>query len=181
VLVGGRSSRMGRDKALLPFHGRPLAKGIALTVAQSAGTATLVGPPELYSSMGFPTISDLFPGEGPLGGILTALRHSNAEWNLIVACDMPQIGAALLVRLLDAARQSDSDALLPVTAEGRPQPLCAVYRRTCLAPFEMAFSEGTRKVTTALAAVRCLHLPMEEVSQFQNVNTPEDWAAYASG
>lgn len=181
MLVGGRSSRMGRDKALLTRNGCPLAKWIGDAVAQSAGTATLVGAPERYSGLGFPAIPDLFPGEGPLAGILTALRHSSAEWNLIVACDMPQIGAELLFRLLDAARRSGPDALLPVTAEGRPQPLCAVYRRTCLAPFETAFSEGTRKVTGALAAVRCLRLPIEEVSQFQNVNTPEDWAAYASG
>jgi molybdenum cofactor guanylyltransferase len=172
---------MGRDKALLPLNGCPLAMWIARAVAQSAGTATLVGPPERYSGMGFPAIPDLFPGEGPLGGILTALRHSNAEWNLIVACDMPNIDAALLSRLLDAAKQSSPDALLPVTPEGRPQPLCAVYRRTCLAPFEKAFSEGARKVAAALAAVRCLRPPMGEVSQFQNVNTPEDWAAYASG
>ena len=181
MLVGGRSSRMGRDKALLPFRGCPLAKWVAAAVAQSAGAATLVGSPELYSGVGFPVISDLFPGEGPLGGILTALRHSTAEWNLIVACDMPEIHAALLVRLLDAARQSEADALLPVTEEGRPQPLCAVYRRTSLTPFETAFSAGTRKVTAALAGIRCVRLPVEEVSQFQNVNTPEDWAAYAPG
>jgi molybdopterin-guanine dinucleotide biosynthesis protein A len=94
---------------------------------------------------------------------------------------MPEIDAALLARLLDLARQSEADALLPVIAEGRPQPLCAVYRRTTLEPFETAFSVGTRKVTAALAGVRCVRLPMEEVSQFQNVNTPQDWAAYAPG
>jgi molybdenum cofactor guanylyltransferase len=181
VLVGGRSSRMGRDKALLPYRGRPLAQWIAAAVAESAGNVTLIGSPQLYSGVGYPVISDLFPGEGPLGGILTALRHSNAEWNLIVACDMPEIDAGLLIRLLDAARQFEADALLPVTSEGPPQPLCAVYRRTSLAPLETAFSTGIRKVTTALAGVRCLRLPMEEVSQFQNVNTPEDWAAYVPG
>lgn len=181
MLIGGRSSRMGRDKALLPFQGCTLAKWIAAAVAQSAGTATLIGSPELYSGIGYPVIPDLFPGEGPLGGILTALRHSNAEWNLIVACDMPEVNSALFTRLLDAAKQCEADALLPVTAEGRPQPLCAVYRCASLAALETAFSAGTRKVTAALASVRCLRLPMEEVSQFQNVNTPEDWAAYAPG
>jgi molybdopterin-guanine dinucleotide biosynthesis protein A len=182
VLVRGRSSRMGRDKALLPFRGHSLAQCIAAAaVAQSAGTAMPVGSPELYSGIGFPVISDLFPGEGPLSGILTALRYSKAEWNLIAACEMPEIDAGLLTRLLDAARQFGADVLLPVTAEGRPQPLCSVYRGACLAPLESAFSAGTRKVTAALAAVRCARLSMEEVSQFQNVNTPEDWAAYVSG
>ena len=119
VLVGGRSSRMGRDKALLPRNGCPLAKWIADAVAQSAGTATLVGAPERYSGLGFPAIPDLFPGEGPLGGILTALRHSSAEWNLIVACDMPR-DRRRVAALACWMRRGDPapTLLLPVTAEG---------------------------------------------------------------
>lgn len=179
MLVGGRSSRMGRDKALLALRGIPMAQRVASAVAEAAGSATLVGAPEQYSGLGFSAIPDLFPGEGPLGGILTALHHSASEWNLIVACDMPEIDAPLLARLMDAAWRSGACALLPVTAEGRAQPLCAVYARACLAPFEAAFADGIRKVTAAIAGVRCLRLPMQEVSPFQNVNTPEDWAAYA--
>jgi molybdopterin-guanine dinucleotide biosynthesis protein A len=187
VLVGGRSSRMGCDKALLPWKGKPLAQWVAGAVAQSMLTATLVGAPERYSGLGFRVIPDLFPGEGPLGGILTALRDSQAEWNLIVACDMPGLDAQLLARLLQTARQSEAGVLLPIVRvgvdESRPQPLCAVYRKTCLAPLEAAFAQGTRKVTAALAAVRTVRVPMEmeEVPQFQNVNTPEDWSAYAAG
>jgi molybdopterin-guanine dinucleotide biosynthesis protein A len=172
---------MGSDKALLPLRGAPLAHCVAQAVAAAAGSATLVGDPERYSGLGFPVLPDLFPGEGPLGGILTALRQSEAEWNLIVACDMPEIGGALLSGLLNAAKRSGADALLPVTPEGRPQPLCAAYRRTSLDRFEAVFAAGTRKVTAALDAVRCVRLPTEEVAQFQNVNTPEDWAAYARG
>jgi molybdopterin-guanine dinucleotide biosynthesis protein A len=172
---------MGRDKALLPYNGAPLAQSVAQAVALACGTATLVGPPERYSGLGFRVIPDLFPGEGPLGGILTALLDSHSEWNLMLACDMPEIGPELLARLLDAARQAGADVLLPVADGGRPQPLCAVYRRACILPFEAAFSDGIRKVTAALAAVRTVRLPMEEVSQFQNVNTPEDWAAYVPG
>jgi molybdenum cofactor guanylyltransferase len=181
VLVGGRSSRMGRDKALLPWRGAPLAKWIAGVVAESAGSATLVGSVERHAGLGFRAIPDIFPGEGPLGGILTALRDSSAEWNLVVACDMPGIDAILLGRLLESARASGADVLLPISAGDRPQPLCAAYRANCLAPFETAFGGGVRKMTAALEAVTVRRLPMEEVLQFQNVNTPEDWAAYAPG
>jgi molybdopterin-guanine dinucleotide biosynthesis protein A len=180
VLVGGRSSRMGRDKALLPFRGGSLAQWTAGLAAQAAGKATLVGPPERYADLGFRVIPDLFPREGPLGGIITALRDSSSEWNLILACDMPEIGAPLLTRLMDLATQSGADVLLPLTVENRPEPLCAVYRRACLPALETAFAGGVRKVTAALEAMRTLRLPVEEVAQFQNVNTPEDWAGYAA-
>jgi molybdenum cofactor guanylyltransferase len=180
VLVGGRSSRMKRDKALLPFRGVPLAQWIAATVAEASGSATLIGPPELYSGLGFPVISDLYPGEGPLGGILTALRHSQTAWNLITACDMPELDTRLLARLLDAAERAGVDVLLPITPDGRAQPLCAVYHSNCISALGFAFSTGIRAVSCALGALRVLRLPIEELSPFQNVNTPEDWAAYAS-
>jgi molybdopterin-guanine dinucleotide biosynthesis protein A len=177
---------MGRDKALLPLHGIPLAQSIAIAVARGAGSATLVGDPGRYSSLGLRVIPDLFPGDGPLGGIVTALRDSTAEWNVIAACDMPHLDGRLFLHLLRAARETDADVLLPVVNEGgsgRPQPLCAVYRRSCLAPIEAAFAHGVRKVTAALASLRTVRRPveMEQIPQFQNLNTPEDWAAYDAG
>ncbi len=126
-------------------------------------------------------IPDLQPGEGPLGGILTALRHSSADWNLITACDMPQLDPAVLRGLLQTAAESGADALLPVGPEGRPEPLCALYHRRCIEPLEAAFAAGVRKVTAALENVRTVRLPMAEVSVFQNVNTPEEWAGHAAG
>jgi molybdopterin-guanine dinucleotide biosynthesis protein A len=186
VLVGGRSSRMGCDKALLPWRGATLAQRAAESVAEAAQTATLVGPPERYSRLGFPVIPDLFPEEGPLGGILTALGHSSAEWNLILACDMPAMNPVMLGRLLRTARELDAAVLLPVVSDGGPQPLCAVYRRTCLASLEAIFGEGTRGVMAALDRMRARgmrveEMRLEEALEFQNVNTPEDWAAYATG
>jgi molybdopterin-guanine dinucleotide biosynthesis protein A len=181
VLVGGRSSRMGCDKALLPFRGGRLAQSVAHAVAQAAGNATFVGDPSRYSGLGYAVIPDLYPGEGPLGGILTALRHSTADWNLITACDMPQLDAERLRGLLRTAMESEADALLPISPEGRPEPLCALYHGRCLGSFEGAFMSGIRKVTTALETVRTMRLPVAEVSLFQNVNTPEEWAGHAAG
>src|SRR5437763_12141966 len=100
VLVGGASSRMGRDKARLPFRGRTLVEHIAAAVAEAAGSVTLVGAPERYQSLGLPIIPDTRPGEGPLAGILAALGASQAGWNLIAACDMPVISAPFLKSLL---------------------------------------------------------------------------------
>jgi len=171
VLVGGRSTRMGRDKASLPFRGSTLSASIAREVALAAGSATLVGDP----AKGIP---DLYPGEGPLGGILTALAHTTADWNLIVACDMPCAGASLFRRLLEAARQSDADALVPLGPAGFPEPLCAVYHRRARPAIEARFAAGTRKITAALEGLAVVWLETTETACFQNVNTPEEWAAH---
>ena len=171
---------MGRDKALLPFRGGALAEFVAQTVAEAAGTAVLIGDPALYAAFPYPAIADRYPGEGPLGGILTALHHTSADWNLVVACDMPGLSAAFLTPILEAAEQSGADALLPVGPSGRPEPLCAVYHRRALEPLEGEFRGGQRKVTAALQAVRAERLPVGEVAMFHNVNTPEDWATYGT-
>ena len=164
---------MGRDKARLPYRGGALAEWVARAVQHAAGSATLVGNPELGG------IPDLYPGEGPLGGILSALHHTAADWNLVVACDMPEVSGDFLDRLLAAAETSGADALLPVGPSGQPEPLCAVYHKRAAGPLEQSFSRGIRKITEALAAVPTVRLPVAELKPFQNVNTPEDWATYA--
>jgi molybdopterin-guanine dinucleotide biosynthesis protein A len=170
---------MGRDKARLPYRGGALAEWVAHAVDAAAGSVTLIGNPELGG------IPDLYPGEGPLGGILTALHHSaqhtGADWNLIVACDMPEVSAGFLRKLLDAAGDCGADALVPSGPSGKLEPLCAVYHRRALAPMELHFARGVRKVTAALEGVPTVRLSVQELAPFQNVNTPEDWAGYAAG
>jgi molybdopterin-guanine dinucleotide biosynthesis protein A len=113
-----------------------------------------------------------------LGGILSALRNSAADWNLIVACDMPGVRVDFLNRLIDTAEQSHGDAVLP-TDSGQLEPLCAAYHRRCYLPLSQAFAKGVRKIVTALDCVRVTAWQVpEELSCFQNVNTPEDWAPY---
>lgn len=168
---------MGRDKALLPFRGGPLAGVVARAVERAAGSVVVVGRSHLLD---FPAIPDLYPGEGPLGGILTALAHSRAEWLLVVACDMPEVTADFLAGLLDRAREADRDAFLPHGPGGRPEPLCAVYRARARGTLEREFARGVRKVTEAVAALDAAAWEVSEVAHFQNVNTPEDWAGYAA-
>jgi molybdenum cofactor guanylyltransferase len=163
---------MGRDKALLPFRGAALGESVARAVESAAGSVTIVGRAEFGPLR---SILDRYPGEGPLGGILTALADSSADWNLIVACDMPELTSDFLARLLDAAEKSGAAALVP-----KGEPLCAVYHRDCREPFEAAFARGIRKIMEAVAEVPAVICPIEEVAQFQNVNTPEDWSGYAA-
>ncbi|MBS1859276.1 MAG: molybdenum cofactor guanylyltransferase [Acidobacteria bacterium] len=175
VLAGGLSRRMGQDKTRLPYRGGTLVEAVSAAVRCAAGSAILVGHPELGG------IPDLYPGQGPLGGILTALDHTSAEWNLVAACDLPEVTPELLSRLLDAAEAAGCDALLPHAPGGLPEPLCAVYRRAARPALEARFQAGVRKVTLAVEGLRTVHLEIGEALHFKNVNTPEDWAIYAAG
>jgi len=177
MLVGGKSSRMGRDKALLRFRGATLAQTVAEAVRAACGMVWLVGSAR-YGGLDYGIVPDRYPGEGPLGGILTALDHSTADWNLIVACDMPGLSADFLRQLLDAAVRSDAEALVPIGPSGRLEPLCAGYHQRSRQGLYAAFARGVRKVAVALEDVRYLPWPVAETSYFQNVNTPEDWAPY---
>lgn len=178
MLVGGNSSRMGRDKAWLPFHGATLAQSVAGAVRAAAGTVVLVGSVRRHALLGYGVVPDIYPGEGPLGGILTALRNSTADWNLIVACDMPGLPVDFLRQLLDAAGACGGDVLAPTGPTGRLEPLCAAYHRRSRQGLYSAFARGVRKLTVALKEVRTVAWPVAEVSYFQNVNTPEEWAPY---
>lgn len=184
MLVGGRSSRMGRDKAAMLLAGEPLAARAARIVQESAGSVALVGNPELHGGLGYRVVADRYPGEGPLGGILTALADTQAEWNVITACDMPGITAALLTKLLAEAERHNATILVPQVEEGRLQPLCAVYRRDALETLERTFAAGVRKLRTAFEGLPMTVYPTTEVACFQNLNTPEDWqdwTRYAPG
>jgi molybdopterin-guanine dinucleotide biosynthesis protein A len=171
---------MGRDKARLPFRGGSLAGFVAGTVVEAAGSVVLVGDPAEYAEFAYPVIADLHPGEGPLGGILTVLHHTSSDWNLVVACDMPGLSAKFLAWLLKAAEQSQAEALVPTGPAARPEPLCAVYHRRSLDGLQAAFAAGERKITAALSRIHTKELPVGELAVFQNVNTPEDWAAYGA-
>jgi molybdenum cofactor guanylyltransferase len=178
VLAGGKSSRMGRDKALLPFRGGALAAHVAATVAAAAGSVTLIGDPRKYGHLGYPVLPDRTPGAGPVGGIESVLSYTAADWNLVLACDMPAISAALLRGLLDAAERAGADVLVPAGPSGRLEPLSAVYHRRCLATVRRALESGVRKVTDALDGLEVARWTVDDAACFENLNTPEEWACY---
>lgn len=181
VLSGGESSRMGVDKGLLEIDGVAVILRTARLVEMVAGPACVVGGVEMYRGSGLRAIADDWPGAGPLGGIVTALRASEAEWNLIVACDLPYLTRLWLEFLVERARASAADAVVPINVRGA-EPLCAMYRTRCEAALRATLDEGTRKVTDGLTRVRAEYLePAEwkcfdsEGLLFKNMNTPADY------
>jgi molybdopterin-guanine dinucleotide biosynthesis protein A len=179
VLTGGRSSRMGRDKAHLPLQGRPLVEHVAAQARGVTDNIILVGPISRYANLGYPIVEDIFTGQGPLSGIHAALTQTRCEWNLILACDMPQITAAFLVELMARAEAGQAWAVIPVGPDGVRQPLCAAYHHRCAAEVARALERGVHKVTLAFASLDIDFWPVPHSHYFRNLNTPEEWAAYS--
>ena len=173
VLAGGRSTRMGRDKALLDLGSGPLAARAAGLVAQACGNATVVGDPARYANLGFPAIPDNQPGLGPLSGIEAALAATDSDWNLIVACDMPLLNPAIFEALF-AALADGGDCALPRHPDGRVEPLCAVYHRRCHYAVQTALASGIRRVTDGLKSLAVRYVQTESGDPFTNLNTPGD-------
>lgn len=169
---------MGRDKALLPYGNSTLAGYIAERIQAVAGSAVLVGDPERYGSLGFSVIPDFRPGGGPLAGLETALRCTHARWNLVTACDMPGLKPGFLAALFAQAESGGALCTAPAGPGGRPEPLCAVWRRDALPLVEAALARGVRKMSEALeiAGVDCWRV--EEAAWFENLNTPQEWTGH---
>jgi molybdenum cofactor guanylyltransferase len=172
---------MGRDKALLEIAGVPLLVRTARLLESLVADVTVMGTPERYATLGLRVAPDDTSGLGPLAGIVTALRVSSAEWNLIVGCDLPYLNAAWLELLITRALASPADALVPRTRRGL-EPLCAIYRARCAAALGAAIAYGERKVTDAVARLAIENLgPAEwgsidrEGALFKNMNTPADY------
>jgi molybdopterin-guanine dinucleotide biosynthesis protein A len=201
VLVGGHSTRMGRDKALLEFQGSTLAGRVAECVRRVAGNVTLIGPPDRYRELGYTVIPDRIPGCGPLGGVYTALSASHAEWNLMVACDMPlvttQLFEALFTDVFSDAESGPStvDCVIPelvargpervttgseftTTGEGsRLDPLCAVYHRRCATAARRAIDRKIFKMHDFVSTLRIRKHPVAEPALLSNINTPPEWSS----
>ena len=174
VLVGGRSSRMGCDKALLPSGARTLVEQIADSVRQAVGNVTLIGDPEKYASLGLPVIADAVKGRGPMGGIYTALLHSKADWSLVVACDMPGLAPDFLRALIQAAGRSPQSCLV-CEGSGGIEPLCAAYHRRLLPALESALEYKQLKMKDFVLQQNPGRWPVADVSALRNINTPEEW------
>jgi molybdopterin-guanine dinucleotide biosynthesis protein A len=170
VLAGGRSQRMGRDKALLAWGGRTLLEHVAGLVREAVGNVTVVGPPSRYAGLGLRVIPDVVAGRGPLGGLYTALRDAAAERVLIAACDMPYLTPELLRQLAATA----GDAV--VTDSGRLHPLCAVYHRKLLPLVEGAIRAGALRMHDLLAAAAVRRVAADP-AVVANLNTPQDLVA----
>ena len=186
VLAGGGSTRFGQDKALVEFAGKPMLARMIELVRNISKDVKIVSAPEKYADFETRIVEDRWPGEGPLGGVVTALLHTQGnepacEWNLIVSCDMPFLTPDWMAFLAGRAEQSEAQVVLAHSDHG-PEPLCACWRTDAVETLQSAFERGVRKVTQGISLLHAEVLDERDWKRFDsagrlfwNMNTAADY------
>jgi molybdopterin-guanine dinucleotide biosynthesis protein A len=184
IQAGGESRRMGQDKALAPFLGKPLIQRLVTRLSPLADELIVTtNQPDSYSFLGLPLFPDARPGRGALGGLYTALTHASQPLVAVVACDMPFANPNLLAYQAGLLQDEAADIAIPLMPDGY-EPMHAVYRReTCLPAVEWALDNDQWKLISWFSRVRVRALSPEECHlldpqdlAFSNVNTPQELA-----
>jgi molybdopterin-guanine dinucleotide biosynthesis protein A len=179
IMAGGKSVRMGTDKAFVPFRGKTMIEHVIERVqGLSEDIFIVTNKPESFEVFGFPTVSDIYQNCGPLGGIHTALHHLLSGHLLIVACDMPWLERDLLDYMISV--RAEGDIVVP-RWDKFPEPLHAIYSKTCQGPVEDSLDSGVLKVVGFYGKVTVRYVERNEIERFDphgrsfaNLNTPTD-------
>ncbi|MCA9959637.1 MAG: molybdenum cofactor guanylyltransferase [Anaerolineales bacterium] len=179
IMAGGKSSRMGQDKSFVLFEGQPLIERVINRVADLGDELILItNKPADYAHLGLPMFSDVYPDHGSLGGIYTAVYYASHPYTLIVACDMPWLNRDLLHYMLTLRTSAD---IVAPRWDKYPEPLHAIYNKTCLPPILSKLQAQQLKITSFFGQVQVRFVEREEIAQFDgngrsftNINTPDE-------
>lgn len=183
VLAGGKSTRMGCDKAFVEYDGQTLVTRALAVTRLVTSEVRIVGGQEKFARFA-PVVEDIFRDCGPLAGIHAALKASGAMLNLMMAVDMPFVSPEFLLYLIGEARRARDAVVVIPSSNGRRQPLCATYRREFAAVAEDALRSGQNRIDRLFEIVptRTLTEPELEAAGFfsglfRNLNTPAELEA----
>ena len=180
IQAGGKSRRMGRDKALLPLAGIPLIERV-LAIVQDLGSEILIttNQPEPLRYLGLHLVADRVPGQGTLLGLQTALQSAQHDRVLVVACDMPFLNRGLLSYMVDL--ETEADVVIP-RWEQQWEPFHAIYRSsTCLPAIDEALLHGQQRMISFLNQIRAESIDEQLIQEYDpdglsffNINSPAD-------
>jgi molybdopterin-guanine dinucleotide biosynthesis protein A len=181
IMAGGKSRRMGQDKAWIELDGEPLIRRVASVLAEVADEVIVVANDPRYESLGLRVVRDKWPEGGALGGIATGVGAAAHDTVLVAACDMPFLSAAVWRILLGHA--GEGDVVVPRIA-GEYETLHALYTKACVPQMARAIAENRLRVIAFFDAVTVLPIDEPELRAvdptlraFTNVNTPEELAS----
>jgi molybdenum cofactor guanylyltransferase len=177
VIAGGKSLRMGSDKASLIIGGVTMLERVTSEALRTGCPVVVIGrsQPDAWSLQEIQFLPDETPGLGPLGGLATGLRFTGTSL-LAIACDMPLVTTGAIHWLLEAMNHSSGEDGIVITIGGEPEPLFSIYHRSCLPQIEQQLASGRRSVKGLIDQGRfaCCEAPEWVAMQLLNVNTPGD-------
>lgn len=180
VTAGGRSSRMGTDKAWLEMGGQVMIERVIAALTPVTSSVSIIANDPQYARLGLQVFGDTNAGVGPLEAIRTALANSSTDRVVLAGCDLPFVTSELFSFLLDL--EGTHQAVVPLSCDGLLEPLCAVYPREALAAVTELIASGVRKVSRLFDRVPARFVAYDEISHlreaelfFENINTPEEY------
>ena len=173
VLAGGKSQRMGKDKALTELNGQPLISQVISALEPVVHKIEIVGQPKLYSNLGLTVHKDIIADKGPMGGILTALNHTKADEVMILSCDIPFIRSNSLRALLECYYENKPLALVARNGD-RIHPLVGVYSKSLLPKLEENISNNKLKMLEFLEIIEAKHFEILDNLETFNINSKQD-------
>lgn len=179
ILAGGKSSRMGEDKALLEYEGKYFIKRIADELSFFDEKIIARGNNSRLAEItdsSWQVIPDIYPDHGPMGGLHAALKECTSDAMFVATCDMPLITGGLVRQLCEAFDQKD-DALIVVTSDGKYHPLCGIYRKEIYTSMEEYLKKDNNRMMAVLKNFHTKYFQLNEESskQLANVNTREEY------
>jgi molybdopterin-guanine dinucleotide biosynthesis protein A len=180
ILAGGKSSRMGCDKSLLPIHGMPMIAHITnQLVTLFAEVIINTNASDKYSFLSFRKVSDEFRGRGPIAGIYSSLKSASNDAIFVIGCDIPFLSVQFITHMYSLS--TSVDAVIPVTTQGEKkmyEPLFAFYKKSAIPAFERVIAEGNNRIIAILPFLTSAHPEFGEEIWYKNINTPEEYQAY---
>lgn len=187
VLVGGKSSRMGEEKGLALFNGKPLVSYAVDTLKPLCSKLVISANnhQKKYEGYGFEVVEDQIKDIGPMGGLFTCIKRSSTRYNIVLSCDTPFVNTGLFNYLLDGIE--NFQAAIPVHNNGLVEPLCAVYSTNSIWNLQLTIEKRNYKLMDFLHEINHrkmeIHsnLPFYSDDLFVNINTKNDLTSHSTG
>lgn len=181
VLCGGRSKRMGRPKAFLPYEGSTIISHIVATMTELfVRTILITNEPEAYEDLGVDVVKDILPHRGPMGGILSGLVTSETEYAFVIACDMPLVSKKLIRGMTETRHGYD---VVVLSHEDGLEPLLGIYSTSCIKPLEESLFAGNLSVQDLITGLKTTTFKFNSqkyepdvLPPYFNINTPQDYS-----
>ncbi len=183
ILAGGKSQRMGTNKAFLRYGDKTFIEHQILTLSKIFGEIILSANDAVaYAGLKLPIVSDVIAGKGPLGGICAGLKHAISQHAFVIACDMPFVNEGLILYLKNQI--NDYDVVVPQTKRGL-EPMHAFYSRNCIQPMYRCLEEGRLRIVDFFSEVKVKVVSEKDfagldaaLQSLVNLNTPEEYKRY---